>query len=86
MIVLMFLGYGKPASNMVVIMARAHISQPKIVHPFVIYTFDMSIASIGHLDSWGVAPPISVYEIRVSEHCSNNDVYVIKSMVMMLFK
>ena len=71
-----FLGYGKPASNIVVIMTRAHLSQPK----FELYTFGMSIVGIQHIDRWGAAPPISVYEIRVFEHCF----YVIRSIVMLL--
>ena len=44
----------------------------------------MSIAGIRHVDSWGAAPPISVYEIRVLEHCSNTGFYVIRSIVMLL--
>ena len=68
----------------VVIMTRAHLSQLKIVHLLEVYTFKMSISRIRHVDSRGAAPPISVYEIMVSQHCSNNGFYVIRSIVMLL--
>ena len=40
----------------------------------------MSIAGIRHVDSWDAALPISAYEIRESEHWSNNDFYVISQL------
>ena len=40
-------------SETVVIIARAHLSQSKIVHHLRVYTFGMSIASIRHVDSLG---------------------------------
>ena len=43
----------------------------------------MSIAVIRRVDSLGAAPPISIYEIMVFEHCSNNGFYVIRSVVML---
>ena len=71
-------------SEMVVIIARAHLSRSKIVHPSLVYTFGMSIAGIRHVDSWGdfgrsiagirhvdscgVTSPISIYAVGVSEH------------------
>ena len=88
-------------SGTVVIIARAHLSQPKIVHHSRVYTFGMSIAGIRHVDSWGVfgmsiagvrhvdscgtASPISIYAIGVSEHWANNGFYVIWSIAMLLF-
>ena len=80
-------------SETVVIIARAHLSQPKIVHPSRVYIFGMSIAGFRHVDSWGAfgmsiagvrhvdscgaASPISVYAIGVFEHWANNSFYVI---------
>ena len=62
MILLMFFGIWKirvkyqPMKTRVkyqplVIMERAHLSQPKIVGLFGVYTFSMSIAGIRHVDS-----------------------------------
>ena len=88
-------------SGMVVIIAKAHLSQPKIVHLLWLYTFGMSIADIRHVDSWdafgmsiaGVrhvdswcaASPISFYAIGISEHWVNHSFYVIWSIAMLLF-
>ena len=68
MILLMFFGIWKTRVKYqpAVIKARAHLSQ--LVLLFGVYTFGMSIDGIRHVDSWGAAPPISIYEIRVSEH------------------
>ena len=49
------------------------------------YTFDLFIAGIRHVYSWGVAPLILVYAIKVSEHRSDNDFHVIVSIVILLF-
>ena len=65
--------------GMVVIIARAHLTQPKIVHPSRVYTFGLSITGIQYVDRWGAsgrciagicgaASPISVYAIGVFEH------------------
>ena len=83
------------------IIARVHLSQPKIVHHSRVYTFGMSIAGIRYVDSWGVfgmsitgdrhvdscgvASPISIYAIGVSEHLANYGFYVIWSIAMLLF-
>ena len=88
-------------SRMVVIIARAQLSQSKIVHPSRGYTFGMSIAGSRHVDSWGAfgmsiagvrhvdscgaASPISIYVIGVFEHWANNGFYVIWSITMLLF-
>ena len=88
-------------SETVVIIARAHLSQSKIVHHLRVYTFGMSIAGIRHVDSWGAfgksiagirhvdscgaTSPISIYAIGVSEHWANNSFYVIWSIAMLLF-
>ena len=42
--------------------------------------FGKSIAGIRHVDSWDAALPMSAYEMRVSEHWSNNDFYVISQL------
>ena len=88
-------------SGAVLIIARAHLSQPKIVHLSRVYTFGMSIAGIRHVDSWGAfgmsiagvrhvdswgaASPISFYAIGISEHWANHSFYVIWSIAMLLF-
>ena len=88
-------------SETVVIIARAHLSQSKIVHSSRGYTFGMSIAGIRHVDSWGAfgmsiagvrhvdscgaVSPISIHTIVVFEHWANNGFYVIRSIAMVLF-
>ena len=83
------------------IISRAHLSQLKIVHPYGVFTFGMSIAGIRHVDSWGAfgksiagirhvdscgaTSPISIYAIGVSEHWAINSFYVIWSIAMLLF-
>ena len=67
-----------------VIVARAHLSQLKIVHPYGVFTFGMSIAVIRQVDSWGIVAPTSVYVTEVSEHRATNSIYVIRSIVMLL--
>ncbi|KAL8094584.1 hypothetical protein AgCh_036206 [Apium graveolens] len=46
-----------------VISARVHLSQPKIVHLSWVYTSGMSIAGIWHVDSWG-AFGMSIASVR----------------------
>ena len=88
-------------SETVMIIARAHLSQSKIVHHLRVYTFGMSIAGIRHVDSWGAfgmsiagvrhvdscgaVSPISIHTIVVFEHWANNGFYVIRSIAMVLF-
>ena len=88
MILLMFFGIWKSLHRSwgVEIIAKAHLSQPNIVHVLGVSTFGMSIAGIRHVDSWGVAPPTSVYAIGVwvSEQWANNGFYVMRSIVMLL--
>ena len=72
-------------SGTVVIIARAHLSQSKIVHHSRVYTFGMSIAGIRHVDNCGATSPISIYAIGVSEHWAINSFYVIWSIAMLLF-
>ena len=66
------------------IISRAHLSQLKIVHPYGVFTFGMSIAVIRQVDSWGIVAPTLVYVIGVSEHWVTNSFYVIRSIVMLL--
>ena len=102
MILLIFLVICKDCiERWTMVIARAHFSQPKIVHPSRVYTFDMSIVGIRHVDSWGafgtsivgvwyvdscgVASLISMYAIGAFEHWANNDFYVIWSTAILLF-
>ena len=62
--------------ELVIIMTRIRLSQSKMVHPFGVYTLDMSIADIRHINSWDAATLISTYAIRIFEHWSNYDFYV----------
>ena len=80
-ILLMFLRIWKARieTGLVVIIARAHLSQLKIVHLLWVFTLGMSIAGIRHVDSWCVAPALGVFE-----HWANNGCYVIWSFVMLL--
>ena len=82
------------------IIARAHHSQPKMVHHFLeVFTFGMSIAGIRHVDSWGVTHPLGVSMFGMSiagirhvdswsedsEHWGINGSYVMWSIVISLF-
>ena len=100
MILLMFWRIWKTRieTGLVVIIARAHLSQLKIVHSLSVFTFGMFIAGIRHVDSWGEESifSMSIAGIRhvdswgvaptlgVFEHWANNCFYVIWSFVMLL--
>ena len=49
-----------------VIIARAHFSQLKIVHPYGVFTFSMSIAVIREVDSWSIVTSTSVFSAGAS--------------------
>ena len=67
------------------IIARAHLSQQKIVHPLGDFTYGMSIAGTQQVDSWGAVSQTSVYAIGVSEHWATNGSYVLRSIVILLY-
>ena len=56
--------------EMVVIIARTHLSQPKDCSSVGVYIFSICIVSIRHVDSWSAAPRISVCTIKIFEHWS----------------